>query len=104
MQKDVEQFCRNSRSFDGRYSQCRTCVANKVGVHAMSHVTEARHLHLRQCRERSAGFRVKPCPPFIAWPSQDALGASCVTCSVQPQGVCTVEGYESLGDSLPVPG
>lgn len=33
MQKDVEQFCRNSRSFDGRYSQCRTCVANKVGLH-----------------------------------------------------------------------
>ena len=33
-EKDIEQFCRNSRSFDGRYSQCRTCVANKVNQHA----------------------------------------------------------------------
>ena len=30
-EKSVDQFCRNSRSFDGRYSQCRTCVADKVG-------------------------------------------------------------------------
>ena len=29
-EKSVHQFCRNSRSFDGRYSQCRTCVADKV--------------------------------------------------------------------------
>ena len=29
-EKSVDQFCRNSRSFDGRYSQCRTCVADKV--------------------------------------------------------------------------
>ena len=30
LDKSVEQFCQNSRSFDGRYSQCRTCVADKV--------------------------------------------------------------------------
>ena len=29
-EKSVDHFCRNSRSFDGRYSQCRTCVADKV--------------------------------------------------------------------------
>lgn len=29
-EKPVDQFCKNSRSFDGRYSQCRTCVADKV--------------------------------------------------------------------------
>ena len=38
IEKPANAFCRNKRSFDGLYSQCRACVSSKV-LQASNHLS-----------------------------------------------------------------